>query len=114
MADKRTSFLLSINPPIGEVVFAFFGLALINVLFGYYLALDASPEMNVATRQVYLIQFHPPALGPDSITTRYGTFVQTTLWRTIGVALDLTLLLGVLVGIWAAIRAGIMKATGRP
>lgn len=113
MTGKRPNFLLSINPPIGEIVFAFFGLALINVLFGYYLALDATTEMNVATRQVYLIQFNPPALGPDAVTTRYGTFVQTTLWRTIGVAMDLTLLLGVLVAIWAGIRAAILKAMFR-
>ena len=113
MADRRPNFLLSINPPIAEIVFAYFGLALINVLFGYYLALDATPEMNAATRQVYLIQFNPPALGPDSITTRYGTFVQSVLWRTIGVALDLTLFLGVLVTIWAAIRTAILKVMGR-
>ncbi len=115
METKRTplDFVLNYTPPVLELVIGFFGLAVISVLFGLYLAADASLEWNPTTRQLYLLQFSQPSLGPDRIVTRYGTYAQMIGWRTVTVAMDMTLVLGVLAAIWAAVMAGLRKVLGR-
>ena len=116
MEPKKPSLLdrvLHYNLPIAELIFGFFGLAVLTVLFGIYLSFHASMELNWQSGHIHVLQFDVPTLGPDRIVTRYGTYLQSIFWRTLTVAMDISLVTGVLASILAALLAAIRKLTGR-
>ena len=116
METKKPTLLdqvLQYNPPIAELIFGFFGLAVLTVLFGVYLSFNASMELNWQSGHIHVLQFDVPTLGPDRIVTRYGTYLQSIFWRTLTVAMDISLVLGVMACALAGLLAAIRKLAGR-
>lgn len=110
MTDKPNP-LLRYNPPLWELVMAYFIFGVLSVLFSYYLEASASPEFLPATRQGYLVQFDQPSWGPDEVLVRYATYSQMIVWTTLRVATDITLALGVLALAWTGVVAGLRKTS---
>jgi hypothetical protein len=111
MAEKSGNPLTRYNPPLWELVMAYFIFGVLSAAFSFYLEASASPDFVPATGQGYLVRFDQPSWGPDEILVRYATYSQMIVWTTLRVAVDITLALGVLAMAWAAAVTALRKTS---
>jgi hypothetical protein len=107
----RPNPLTRYNPPLWELVMAYFLFGVLSAAFSFYLEATASPDFLPATGHGYLVRFDQPSWGPDEILVRYATYSQMIVWTTLRVAVDITLALGVLAMAWAATVTALRKTS---